>query len=77
MCSDAVVPVLAAIVVDAVVPSVMAHLVLTLVMVRRIIAAAARLGDGRYREGTGDGKCSQTSRVTGVHVGIPPRGVAM
>jgi hypothetical protein len=71
---DAIVPSGGAIVVDAVVPDVVAHLMLALLVVRWVIAAAARLRDGRHRDGTGDGKRSQGFRVACMHVGVPPRG---
>src|SRR5947209_10325946 len=73
---DAIVSVLAAIVVDAIVPPVVAHLVLALLMVGRIIAAAARLRNRRHRDGTSGGERSEGFRVAGMHVGIPPRGTA-
>jgi hypothetical protein len=51
---DAIVVALADSIVDAVVPSVMMHLMLGLLMVGRIIAAAARLCDGGYRDRPGE-----------------------
>ena len=73
----AIMPTLGAIVIDTVVPYVIAHLMLALLMVGRIIAAAARLSDGRYRDGTGEGEHGQAFGVAGMHLGIPPRVVAM
>ena len=63
---ETVMPAVAAIVVDAVVPDVVAHLVLALLVVGRIIAAAACLRDGRDRDGTGDGERGKGLRKAGV-----------
>ncbi|HKO25843.1 MAG TPA: hypothetical protein VJU80_00180 [Solirubrobacteraceae bacterium] len=65
----AIVSAVSAMVVGAVVPQVMAHLMLALLVVGRIIAAAARLSDRRYRKGTGDDERCQGFRVARVHVG--------
>jgi hypothetical protein len=54
----------------AVVPPVMSHLMLTLLVVGRIIAAAACLSNGRYRDGAGGGQHGQSLRVAGMHVGF-------
>ncbi len=73
----AVMAALWAIIVDAVMPDVMAQLMLAVLMVHGIVAAASCLGDGGYREGAGDGERGQGLCVTGLHVGVPPRGVAV
>jgi hypothetical protein len=63
-----IVPAVATIVVDAVVPDVVAHLMLALLVVGRIIAAAARLRDGRHRDRTGESECSKGFCVAGTHM---------
>jgi uncharacterized membrane protein len=72
----AIVPAFAAIVGAAVVPGAVVHLVLALLMVGRIVAATVRLSDGWNRDGTGESERGQGFRETGVHVWIPPVGIA-
>jgi hypothetical protein len=67
----AIVPAFPAIVIKAIVPYAVAHLLLALLMVGRIIAAALCLGNGRYRDGSGDGERRQDFGVAGVHLWIP------
>ncbi|MFL5828951.1 MAG: hypothetical protein ACJ76X_03450 [Solirubrobacteraceae bacterium] len=64
----AIVPMVASMILDSVVPRVVAHLMLALLMVGRIIAAAARPGDGRHGECTGERECGHGFREAGVHV---------
>src|SRR5690348_7337776 len=72
---EPIVPALAAIVIETVVASMVAHLVLALLMVGRIIAAALCLGNCRNGDRTRECERSQRFRKAGVHVCRPPVGL--
>jgi hypothetical protein len=74
---DAIMPTLVASIVDAVVPFVRAHVMLALLMFGRIIAATARLRDRGHGDSSCGGEHGQGLRVAGVHVEDSSSWIAM
>jgi hypothetical protein len=60
------------VVVHSIAPAMVLDLMLTLLVVGRVIAATARLGDGGNCDGAGRDQRGESLGVTRTHIPIPP-----